>query len=131
VNHHAATPVRKLWESIEARAWEAAGRRLADDFVCDWPQTGERFRGRDNFLAMNQAHPAPNWHIVVRRLIASGTQAAAEVVVTTDEAVDVCLGFYEVRDGRISHDVEYWTEHASQPTPSWRADWTEADALGR
>ena len=125
MNHDAATPVRELWESIEARAWEAAGRRLADDFVCDWPQTGERFRGRDNFLAMNQAHPAPDWHIVVRRLIATETQAAAEVVVTTDEAVDVCLGFYEVRDGRISHGVEYWTEHVSQPTPSWRADWTE------
>ena len=125
MNHDAETPIRELWELFEARAWEAAGKRLADDFVCEWPQTGERFRGRDNFLAMNQAHPAPNWHIVVRRLIANRTQAAAEVVVTTDESVDVCLGFYEVRDGRISRGVEYWTEHASRPIPSWRAEWTE------
>jgi SnoaL-like domain len=125
VSQDAATPVRELWELFEARAWETAGRRLADDFVCEWPNTGERFRGRDNFLAMNQAHPAPNWHIVIRRLVASGTQAAAEVIVTTDEAVDVCLGFYQVRGGQISYGVEYWTEIADQPTPSWRAEWTE------
>ena len=61
----------------------------------------------------------------MHRLIASGTQAAVQVVVTTDEAVDVCLGFYEVRDGQISDGVEYWTKHVSQPTPSWRAKWTE------
>jgi ketosteroid isomerase-like protein len=125
VSSDAATPVRELWELFEARAWEQAGERLADDFVCDWPQTGERFRGRENFLAMNQAHPAPNWHIVVRRLISSGTEAAAEVVVTTDDGVEVCLGFYETRDGQIRRGVEYWTEHASQPTPAWRAGWTE------
>jgi hypothetical protein len=121
----AATPVRELWELFEARAWEEAGRRLADDFVCDWPQTGERFRGRDNVLAMNRAHPAPNWHVSVRRLVAGGSSAAAEVIVTTDEGVDVCLGFYEVRDGRLSRGVEYWTEQASRPTPAWRAAWTE------
>jgi hypothetical protein len=121
----AATAVRELWELFEAREWEAAGERLAADFVCDWPQTGERFRGRDNFLAMNQAHPAPNWHIVVRRLIADETEAAAEVVVSSDGTVDVCLGFYEVRNGEIQSGTEYWTEHGSRPTPAWRAEWTE------
>jgi len=54
----AVRAVRRLWVSFEARAWEAARAVLADTFVCEWPQTGERFRGRDNYLAMNRAHPA-------------------------------------------------------------------------
>jgi len=91
----AVRAVRRLWVSFEARAWEAAGAVLADTFVCEWPQTGERFRGRDNYLAMNRAHPAPNWHIAITRLVGDPTTAAAEVVVTSDNAVVADV----VRDG--------------------------------
>jgi hypothetical protein len=64
----AVAPVRQLWESMEARAWATAADMLADGFVCSWPQTGERFRGRDNYMEMNRAHPAPNWRIAIQRL---------------------------------------------------------------
>jgi len=121
----AVRAVRRLWVSFEARAWEAAGAVLADTFVCEWPQTGERFRGRDNYLAMNRAHPAPNWHIAITRLVGDATTAAAEVVVTSDNAVDICLAFYRVRAGLIEDAVEYWTEPGVKQTPRWRAEFTE------
>jgi hypothetical protein len=122
---HPTHPVRQLWESFEAREWSTAGDVLADDFVCDWPQTGERFRGPSNYLAMNRAHPAPNWHITIVRLVDGGDIAAAEVRVTSDDAVDICLGFYEVRDKRVAYAVEYWTTPGAVPTPEWRAPLTE------
>jgi hypothetical protein len=121
----AVRAVRRLWVSFEARAWEAAGAVLADTFVCEWPQTGERFRGRDNYLAMNRAHPAPDWHIAITRLVGDPTTAAAEVVVTSDNAVDICLAFYRVRAGLIEDAVEYWTEPGVKETPQWRAEFTE------
>jgi ketosteroid isomerase-like protein len=119
------TPVHRLWRLFEERRWEEAGEQLHEDLVAEWPNVGHRFRGREHFLAMNRAHPAQNWHIDVRRVVAGGDQVAAEVVVTSDDAVDVCLGFYELRDGRILRATEYWVERTAQPIPQWRAAWTE------
>jgi hypothetical protein len=125
VDELAGAVVRRVWESFEARDWDRAADCLADEFVCEWPQTGERFRGRENFIAMNRAHPAPNWHLQVRRLVAEQSTVAAEVVVVSDNAVDMCLGFYDVSGGQVVHAVEYWVERADKPTPAWRAAFTE------
>ena len=42
-----AEAVRRLWERFEARDWGAAAHELQEDFVADWPHTGERIRGRE------------------------------------------------------------------------------------
>jgi ketosteroid isomerase-like protein len=118
------TVVERLWALFEARDWNRAAAELADDFVAEWPRTGERFHGRDVFIAMNRAHPAPNWHVAVKRVIAEGDQVAAEVEVTHDDGMDFCLGFYEIRQGRIATATEYWVERTLAPTPEWRAEWT-------
>jgi hypothetical protein len=90
VDELAGAVVRRVWESFEARDWDRAADCLADEFVCEWPQTGERFRGRENFIAMNRAHPAPNWHLQVRRLVAEQSTVAAEVVVVSDKRRGTC-----------------------------------------
>ncbi|HYU56624.1 MAG TPA: nuclear transport factor 2 family protein [Actinomycetota bacterium] len=117
--------VRGVWERFEARDWDEAADLLAEDLVIDWPNTGERFRGRDNFIAMNRNHPAADWHIQVRRIVASGPDVAAEVLVPHADGLDACLGFYEVADGRITTGREYWVEIRPQSIPDWRAAWTE------
>ncbi|MEO6715519.1 MAG: nuclear transport factor 2 family protein [Mycobacteriales bacterium] len=121
----AVTVVRRLWESFRAHDWALASEQLAPAAVVMWPQSGEAFVGRDNVIAMNRAHPAPNWRIEqIEILVASGGRVAARVVVPTDDSVDVCLGFYTVEAGVIAMAVEYWTEHRSMPTPAWREQWT-------
>lgn len=126
VSGEAEGPVRRLWQLFEERRWDDAGAELHDDFVGEWPSVGHRFCGRDDFIAMNRAHPAPNWHIDVQRVVASGDRVAAEVVVTSDDAVDFCLGFYELRDAKIVRATEYWVEHDPRPIPEWRAAWSQA-----
>jgi ketosteroid isomerase-like protein len=116
--------VRRFWELLEARAWDDAADLLAEDFVCDWPNTGERFRGRDNFMDMNKAYPIPDWHIEVLRTVVDGPNVAAEVRVPSSSGLDFCLGFYEVVDGRIRRATEYWVEQRLQ-SPAWRAQWVE------
>ena len=71
--------VTQLWEAMEARDWETVAGLLADDFVCEWPVSRERFRGRDNFVAVNRAYPG-DWHVAVRQVIAEGDRAASEVI---------------------------------------------------
>jgi lactoylglutathione lyase len=115
-----ATPVERLWERFEARDWDGARSELHDDFVGEWPATGERFVGPDAFVAMNRAYPDIGWHIEVARVVAAGDLVAAEVRVPGAETVDWCSGFYTLRDGKVWRAVEYWTATEQDPPPAWR-----------
>jgi ketosteroid isomerase-like protein len=116
--------VRRLWELFQERRWDDAALRLADDFVADWPHTGERMRGRDNDIELNRNYPEP-WSIEVRRVVASGDEAALEAAVSHPGGISHAAGFYTVRDGKIARATEYWVDARSQEPPAWRARWVE------
>ena len=115
--------VEGLWRAINARDFEAAGDLLHDDFVCEWPQSRERIRGRANFIAVNRDYPG-NWSITVRRVVASGDEAVTEVIIRIDGRTDVAVSFFELRDGQILRETVYWPE--PYDAPEWRARWVEA-----
>jgi SnoaL-like protein len=94
--------VRRLWELFEAREWEQAGELLADDFVADWLQTGERIRGRENYIELNRNYPG-DWSITVKRVLAEGDVVASEIVVTEPAAGTFHAAiFFEFRDAEAS-----------------------------
>ena len=117
--------VERFWRLMEARDWAAARARLAPDFVAEWPQSNERFPSPDAFMSMNEAHPAPNWHIVSVSVQATEDEIVAEALVTSDDGADIAVGFYEVHDGLIRRAREYWIERSVGPSPDWRAAWTK------
>jgi hypothetical protein len=87
--------VERFWRFMEEREWLAARALLAPDFVAEWPQSNERFPSADAFMSMNEAHP------------------------------DFAVGFNQVHAGRITRAREYWVERRIEPSPAWRAAWTE------
>ncbi|MDP9340776.1 MAG: nuclear transport factor 2 family protein [Actinomycetota bacterium] len=117
--------VRRLWELFEERDWQGAGALLHEDVVVDWPWSAERIRGRDNFISVNRHHPAPDWHIEVRRIVAEGDQVVSEVIVPYEGGQSRAASFFELRDGRIARIVEYWIDHGQQEPLEYRAAWVE------
>ncbi|HSK16863.1 MAG TPA: nuclear transport factor 2 family protein, partial [Gaiellaceae bacterium] len=73
-----AEPVRRLWERMEARDWDAVAALLHEDVIVDWPATGERMRGRDDYLAVQRNFPE-GWRIEVLRVVDGGEEVASEV----------------------------------------------------
>ena len=116
--------VERFWRTMNENDWHAAGRLLHDDYVLDWPQSGERIRGRDNFVAVNAHYPAAGrWRFTVRRLVADGQGAASDVTVTDGALTARAVSFFEVRDGLIWRVTEYWPD-PFEPA-AWRARWVE------
>jgi ketosteroid isomerase-like protein len=115
---------RRLWELFQARRWDEARDLLHEDFEAEWPDTGERIRGCDNFLELNRNYPEP-WSIEVKRVVWGADEVALEAAVTHPEGVSHAAGFYELRDGRILRATEYWVDGRSQEPPAWRARWVE------
>jgi hypothetical protein len=121
------SPALTLWRLFEAGAWDEAGALLHPDFVAHWPQTGECFRGGENYLAVNQEHPAPGWELTVHRIVESPGCAAIQITLAHAEGIDHGACFYVVSRGRIREATELWAERS--PAPAWRASWAEPEPL--
>jgi SnoaL-like domain len=119
-----AEPVRLLWERMEARDWDAVAEQLHPDVVVDWPNTAERFRGRDKFVGMNRAYPE-GWHINVLRIVDGGDVVVSEVRVDQAGERFYAASFFEVHHETIVRAVEYWSDGEPAPSPAWRGEWAE------
>ena len=119
--------VERYWETMNTNDWSAVGGLFLDDFTLDWPQSGERIRGRENFAAVNANYPHPGpWHFQVRRIVADERGAASDVVVTAPALSAWVITFFEVRDGRIWRMTEYWPDRFE--AAAWRTQWMESIA---
>lgn len=118
--------VERLWRAFDEREFDRAGDELHDDFVADWPHSGERIRGRANFVAVNRDHPDPWISVELRRIVAEGDLVATEVAVpVAGAATNYAASFFEFRDGKIARVVEYWVEERSQVPYESRRDVSE------
>jgi ketosteroid isomerase-like protein len=117
--------VESLWDRMQARDWAGIGELLAEDAVVEWPATGERIVGRENYVRVNAEYPE-GWSIHVLRIVASGADVVSEVEVPHETmGVHRVACFWTVRDGRIVAGREYWTERASDPAPEWRTPFVQ------
>ncbi len=116
--------VEHFWAAMQSNNFRAVGDLLHDDFVLDWPQSGERIRGRDSFVAVNEQYPAAGrWRFDVQRLVADAGMVATDVTVTDGVQVARAITFSELRDGRIARQTEYWPDPFE--AAAWRAQWVE------
>jgi ketosteroid isomerase-like protein len=113
-----------LWKALQAGDWEAAGRCLHDDFVQEWPQSGERIVGRDNAIAVERHFPGGLPTMRFRRTLAGGDLAVVEVELTyADGSRYLGVGVLELRDGKVVKETDYYAQPFE--APEWRARWVE------
>lgn len=114
--------IEQFWQRMESNDFYAASELLHDDFVLDWPQSGERICGRENFAAINTAYPAEGkWHFIINHLFVDGDSVVTDVSVTDGKLHDRVITFSTVRDGKIWKQVEFWP--GPFEAPAWRAQW--------
>jgi ketosteroid isomerase-like protein len=113
--------VEALWARIQARDWAGVGELVDVDAVIDWPASGERIIGRDNYVAVNREYPE-GWSIRVLRIVADGSEVVSEVEVPhADLGVFRAASFWTVADGHVARGTEYWTTVGGEPSPDWRS----------
>lgn len=109
---------------MQTNDFTLAGELLHDDYILEWPQSGERIRSRANFIAMNVNYPAHGrWKFTVQRLVAEGEVVVSDVEVTDGVVVGRAITFSTVRDGKILQQTEFWPDPFE--APDWRAQWVE------
>ena len=114
--------VEQFWAAMQTNDFRRAGELLHDGYVLDWPQSGERIRGRDNFVAINENYPAHGrWEFTIHRILAEDDEVVSDVGVTDGLVTGRVITFSTVRDGRILRQTEFWPD-PFEPA-AWRALW--------
>jgi hypothetical protein len=94
----------------------------ADDVILDFPQSGERVRGRENIVAFRSVYPA-QVRIQPRRIVGSGDVWVIESTISYNGVPQYLASIWEFRDGKVVHETSYIAE--GWAPPSWRAQWVE------
>lgn len=104
-------------ELLERRDWDAWAPLLHPDVVYDIAQTGERIRGRANYLRFNQEYPG-DWHLHLKRTITENQYAVTWCSWTGggDSDDGETIAFLEYDDqGLITHITDFWPEPFEPP----------------
>ena len=102
---------------------ERSAAIYADDAVVEFPQGGERIRGRDHILAFRSAYPA-RLRLEVHRTVGSGDLWVNEYTIAYDDGVPMMVvGIMHFEGGRVSRERIYISE--PWEPPAWRSTWVE------
>jgi hypothetical protein len=110
--------VEEHWRASEAGDNETEHAIYAADAILDYPQSGERFRGRATIAAQRGGHPADR-HFTVVRIVGGGNLWVSEVIITYDGVPTYSISIMEFADESVVHETQYFADTFS--APPWRA----------
>ena len=106
--------VEEHWRASEAGDSQTEHAIYAEDAVLDYPQSGERFRGRTSIAAQRTGHPAER-HFTVLRIEGGDNLWVSECVITYDGAPTYSISIMEFADGSVVHETQYFADPFDAP----------------
>lgn len=98
-----------------------------DDVVEEWPQSGERIRGRDAIRRLAESYEGATGtrpKFSFRRIVGDGDVHVVEGTIDYGDGTPVSyVGIAEFRDGRLIRVTEYFANPFE--APAWRKDLVE------
>lgn len=102
------------WRASEDGDIDAEHAIYATDAILDYPQSGERFRGRATIAAQRGGHPADR-HFTVRRITGCGSLWVSECVITYDGVPSHSVSIMEFADQHVVHETQYFADPFDAP----------------
>ena len=97
------------WKASDLGETDTEHAIYAADAILDYPQSGERFRGRSRIQAQRGGHPAER-HFTVRRIVGGGDLWVSECVITYDGVPTCSVSVMEITDGLVTHETQYFAD---------------------
>src|SRR5579862_2283801 len=110
------------WAASDASDFETEHRIYHEDAVLEYPQSGERFRGRSNI--QNQRTSQPNKkRFAIRRIIGGGDLWVTEFILTYDGKPSYTVSIMEFRGDKVWRETQYFADPFVAPAS--RGQWVE------
>ncbi len=108
--------LERHWDASDANDFTVEHEIYREDAVLDYPQSGERIRGRRNIQESRFVQPNKK-RFTVRRIIGSGDLWVTEFVLTYDGIPSYTVSIMEFREGLVAHETQYFADRFD-PAPS-------------
>jgi hypothetical protein len=110
------------WAASDSDDFDAEHEIYEDQAVLEYPQSGERIRGRKSIQASRTAQPNKK-RFTVRRVLGGGDLWISELVLTYDGRPSYVVSIMEFNGGKVVRETQYFGD-PFEPGPS-RAQWVE------
>ncbi len=124
-----ADQIRQVYESGDMQAYGKAMEEMAsDDIVQEWPQSGERIRGKENIKKLNEGYSANTGtapKATLRRVLKPGEAWVIESTIDYGDGTPVSsVSIIELgSDGKIVKQTDYFASPFE--APEWRRQFVE------
>jgi len=110
------------WAASDANDFEVEHAIYREDAVLEYPQSGERIRGRRDIQASRMAQPNAK-RFTVRRILGAGELWITDFILAYDGWPSYAVSVMEFQDGKVIRETQYFAD-PFEPGPS-RARWVE------
>ena len=110
--------IEEHWKASDLGETDTEHAIYATDAILDYPQSGERFRGRAKIKAQRGGHPAKR-RFTILRIRGGGDLWVSECVITYDGVPTCAVSVMEFADDLVTHETQYFADPFQ--APSWRA----------
>ena len=110
------------WAASDANDFETEHGIYDEDAVLEYPQSGERIRGRRNIQIQRATQPSKK-RFAVRRIIGGGDLWITEFILTYDGKPSYTVSIMEFAGDQVARETQYFAD-PFEPSPT-RAQWVE------
>jgi len=108
--------LNRHWAASDANDFDVEHDIYREDAVLEYPQSGERIRGRHHIQASRVAQPNAK-RFKVRRIVGTGDLWVTECIITYDRIPSFSVSVMEFLDGRVARETQYFAD-PFEPGPS-------------
>ena len=108
--------LERHWAASDANDFDREHDIYREDAVLEYPQSGERIRGRRNIQASRVAQPNSK-RFTVRRIVGSGDLWVTEFILSYDGRPSYTVSVMEFLDGKVARETQYFAD-PFEPAPS-------------
>ncbi len=110
------------WAASDANDFEAEHSIYREDAVLEYPQSGERIRGRRNIQITRAKQPSKK-RFAVRRVSGSGDLWVTEYILTYDGKPSYTVSIMEFSGDKVARETQSFADPFE--ASAWRAQWVE------
>ena len=119
---HIRAALDQNWAASDANDFETEHRIYLEDAVLEYPQSGERTRGRSNIQKQRASQPNKK-RFSIRRIVGSGELWVTEFILTYDGKPSYTVSVMEFQGDKVARETQYFADPFE--APAWRAQMVE------
>jgi ketosteroid isomerase-like protein len=116
------TALDQHWAASDANDFETEHRIYHEDAVLEYPQSGERTRGRSNIQNQRASQPSKK-RFSIRRIIGTGALWVSEFILTYDGKPSYTVSIMEFKGDKVARETQYFADPFV--APAFRTQWVE------